>query len=123
MDEENKLVESTEQEKEQEKEEEKEPETEKPKSNWFRNIMSVDETRISALIVCMIASLAFGGYIYLTTNEISAVWADIVETLIFCITGINISQVFTGNSGEGGKGKLGATLQNFLGGNKPNNNK
>ena len=117
MDEENKTVENIEQEKEEENTEQA-----KPKSNWFRNIMSVDETRISALIVCMIASLAFGGYIYLTTNEISAVWADIVETLIFCITGINISTMFTAN-GEGGKGKLGATLQSFLGGNKPNNNK
>ena len=62
---------------------------EKFKNGFFHNIMSVDETRVSVLMISLIGSLVFGGYMYLLTGALSVVWADIITTLIFAVAGIN----------------------------------
>jgi len=75
-------------------------------SRFFHNVMSVDETRVSVLMIGFMVSLIFGGYMYLTTGALSQVWADIVETLIFAVAGINAV-----NSVVGGNNKLGQMLR------------
>ena len=75
-------------------------------SRFFHNVMSVDETRVSVLMIGFMVSLIFGGYMYLTTGVLSQVWADIVETLIFAVAGINAV-----NSVVGGNNKLGQMLR------------
>ena len=75
-------------------------------SNFFHSIMSVDETRVSVLMIGFMLSLFFGGYMYLSTGALSQVWADIVETLIFAVAGINAV-----NSLVGGNNKLGQILR------------
>ena len=68
-------------------------------SRFFHNVMSVDETRVSVLMIGFMVSLIFGGYMYLTTGALSQVWADIVETLIFAVAGINaVNSVVGGNN-------------------------
>jgi len=69
-------------------------------SGFFRNIMSVDETRVSVLMLSLIASLFFGGYMYLVTGTLSTVWADIITTLILAVTGINAINSFTSAGGR-----------------------
>jgi len=59
------------------------------KNGFFHNIMSVDETRVSVLMISLVGSLVFGGYMYLVTGALSVVWADIITTLILAVAGIN----------------------------------
>lgn len=59
------------------------------KNGFFHNIMSVDETRVSVLMISLVGSLVFGGYMYLLTGALSVVWADIITTLILAVAGIN----------------------------------
>jgi hypothetical protein len=75
-------------------------------SNFFHNIMSVDETRVSVLMFSLVGSLMFGAYIYAITGALSPIWADIITTLIFSVAGINAV-----NSVVGGNNKLGQMLR------------
>ena len=86
---------------------EQQPQQRSKASIFFHNIMSVDETRVSVLMIGFVVSLIFGGYMYLSTGALSQVWADIVETLIFAVAGINAV-----NSVVGGNNKLGQMLRN-----------
>ena len=87
--------------------EQQQPQQRSKASIFFHNIMSVDETRVSVLMIGFVVSLIFGGYMYLSTGALSQVWADIVETLIFAVAGINAV-----NSVVGGNNKLGQMLRN-----------
>jgi len=79
-------------------------------SSFFSDGLSVDETRVSVLMICLLGSLIFGGYIYLVTGAISAVWADLITTLIISVAGINaLSTVM-----EGRKTKATEALSTFL---------
>lgn len=82
---------------------------EKLKEGFFHSVMSVDETRVSVLMLSLIATLVFGGYMYLITGALSAVWADIITTLILAVAGINAVNAVTSS------GKLNSVL------NKTNN--
>ena len=64
--------------------------------SFFSDGLSVDETRVSVLMLGFVASLIFGGYMYLTTGTISSVWSDIVITLILSVAGINAISTFVG---------------------------
>ena len=78
---------------------EQQPQQRSKASIFFHNIMSVDETRVSVLMIGFVVSLIFGGYMYLSTGALSQVWADIVETLIFAVAGINaVNSVVGGNN-------------------------
>lgn len=79
---------------------------EKLKNGFFHNIMSVDETRVSVLMISLIGALVFGGYMYLLTGALSVVWADVITTLILAVAGINAvnsittSGIFKKNTNE-----------------------
>jgi len=61
------------------------------KKSFFLSSLSVDETRISALIICLILSFLFGGYNYIVAGDITANLANIITTLIYAIAGVNIT--------------------------------
>jgi hypothetical protein len=65
-------------------------------TTFFSDGLSVDETRVSVLMLGFVASLIFGGYMYLMTGAISTVWADIIITLILSVAGINAISTFVG---------------------------
>nr|DAE79819.1 MAG TPA: hypothetical protein [Caudoviricetes sp.] len=77
--------------------------------NFFSDGLSVDETRVSVLMICLLGALTFGGYIYFVTGAISTVWADLITTLIIAVAGINaLSTVMEG------KQKINDNLSNLL---------
>lgn len=91
---------------------------EQPKNNFFHNVMSVDETRVSLLMVCLVTSLVFGAYMYVVNTDISKTWADIIETFAYCVTGINVAGAVMG--GAVGKSKVGGFIQSAFGLNQSN---
>lgn len=59
---------------------------------WFwQNGLSIDETKLSALILCLIGCLVFGGINYSTIGDISTNLTTIITALIYSIAGVNIT--------------------------------
>lgn len=88
------------------------------RSNFFSKFMSVDETRVSVLMICLLASLLFSMYAYLSNGDISANFVSIVETFIYCVTGINVASAFTGGQNST-TNKIGNAIKNVF--NSSNN--
>lgn len=87
-------------------------------NNFYDNIMSVDETKASVLMICLIASLIFGAIMYIINADISKVWADIIETFAYCVTGINVANAVA--NGTMGTSKFGGFIKNTFGINNDN---
>ena len=66
-------------------------EEETPKREFFLSGLSIDEKRLSALILCLIVTILFGGYNYVISGDISSNLTNIITTLIYAITGVNIT--------------------------------
>ena len=59
---------------------------------WFwQNGLSIDETKLSALILCLFGCLIFGGINYSTIGDISTNLTTIITALIYSIAGVNIT--------------------------------
>lgn len=61
------------------------------KTRFLLSGLSADETKLSALIVCLLLTIAFSGYTYITSGDISQNLTSIITTLIYAVAGINIS--------------------------------
>ena len=61
------------------------------KTRFLLSGLSADETKLSALIVCLLLTIAFSGYTYMTSGDISQNLTSIITTLIYAVAGINIS--------------------------------
>ena len=57
---------------------------------FWKNGLSIDETKTSALIICLFIVIIFACVHYHYMNDISNNIKDIIETLIYAIAGINI---------------------------------
>ena len=68
-----------------------EDEQEHPKRNFLLSSLSIDEKRISALIVGLVLSLIFAGFNYIWVGDITNNLTNIITTLIYAIAGINIT--------------------------------
>lgn len=62
----------------------------KPKNFWSDGL-SIDESKVSCLIICLIFGMIFVGYSYLKFQDISNNLADIIIALIYGVTGINVA--------------------------------
>jgi len=60
------------------------------KHGFFSSMMSMDEARVSALMLSLLVSLGFGGYAYLEFGDVSEKWTSLIETFAYCVTGINM---------------------------------
>lgn len=62
------------------------------------NLIGIDEAKWSAIILILIGSTIFGGFMYYTTGEISDNWTNIIITAIWAIAGVNgvnaVSKIF-----------------------------
>lgn len=61
------------------------------KTRFLLSGLSVDETRLSALILCLLATMIFGGFAYFFTGDLTANLTSIITTLIYAIAGVNIT--------------------------------
>lgn len=82
-------------------------------SYFFTHVMSVDETRISVLMISFIFSLGFSAYMYAMTGEINHAWVDIVETIVMCISAINVATSITCNKNISSNGTTNTLNNNF----------
>ena len=89
------------------------PAVEHPR-NFFSNVMSVDETRVSVLMICLVVSLIYGAYMYAIKGDVGANWASVIETFAYCVTGINVAAAVT--QGGLGQSKVGGLVKSLFGG-------
>ena len=61
------------------------------KRGFFLSSLSIDETRLSALILCLLACMIFGGISYVLVGDITANLTNIITALIYSIAGVNIT--------------------------------
>ena len=61
------------------------------KRGFFLSGFSIDEGRISALIICLFCAIIFGGFTYSMNGDISVNYTNIVTALIYAIAGVNIT--------------------------------
>ena len=74
-----------------------------PKTRFLLSGLSVDETKLSALIICLLAAMLFGGVNYCFNGDISNNLTSIITTLIYTIAGVNITSNILGKmTGPGG---------------------
>lgn len=62
----------------------------KPVHFWTDGI-SIDESKVSCLIICLIGGMIFAGFAYLQYQDISSNFTDILIALVWGITGINVA--------------------------------
>ena len=62
-----------------------------PKTRFLLSGLSVDETKLSALILCLILAMVFSGITYVFNGDISNNLTSIITTLIYAIAGVNIT--------------------------------
>lgn len=59
--------------------------------HFWSDGLSIDESKVSCLIICLIGGMIFAGFAYLQYQDISTNFADILIALIWGITGINVA--------------------------------
>lgn len=57
--------------------------------NFWKDGLSLDETKVSALVVSLIFCLIFAFGIYLYKGDISTNLVSVINTLIYSIAGVN----------------------------------
>ena len=62
----------------------------KSKSFWDDGL-SIDETKISSLIICLLAGMIYVGVAYTMNGDISSNLADIIMALIYAVASINVA--------------------------------
>lgn len=62
--------------------------------NFFSRFISVDEAKVSTLVIVLIGMVIFSCVQYAHTGDISANLADIVQALIYGLAGINVADRF-----------------------------
>lgn len=58
--------------------------------NSIQHVLSVDELKVSALILCLLALTGVAGYECIYAGDISANLKDLLEVIVAAITGINV---------------------------------
>ena len=62
----------------------------KKKSFWDDGL-SIDETKISCLILCLLAGMVYVGIAYMINGDVSTNLADIIIALIYAVASINVA--------------------------------
>ena len=95
---------------------------EKLTGRWFwKNGLSIDETKTSTLIICLLVCMIFGGINYIIKGDITNNLTAIIQALIYAIAGVNITNGFF-NNGIFNKYGSSSTPTNYGMNNYNNNN-
>lgn len=66
-------------------------------TTWFwKDGLSIDETKMSTLIICLLVCMAFAGINYIANGDITNNLTAIIQALIYAIAGVNISNNLNG---------------------------
>jgi hypothetical protein len=61
--------------------------------NFLKDGLSIDEARVSALIICLMSGFGILGYVYITDGTVNQILVSLLETLIFAVAGVNAANI------------------------------
>lgn len=61
------------------------------KTSLIQQSFSIDETKLSSLIICLFSCMLFGGYNYIMIGDITTNLTSVITALIYSIAGVNIT--------------------------------
>lgn len=64
----------------------------------FSRIFSIEESKVSTMIICLIGTLTFACIVYVQTGEFNPNIANVIIALIAGVAGMNISSNFNVNA-------------------------
>jgi len=71
---------------------------------FLKDGFSIDEMKVSSLVICLFVITGFGCYAYFKYGDITNNWLTLLETIIMSIAGVNvvgsISSVIRSNRGD-----------------------
>ncbi|MGL5676855.1 MAG: hypothetical protein ACRDDX_10610 [Cellulosilyticaceae bacterium] len=67
------------------------------KKGTLKDTFSINEYKVSALILCLLTCMAFGGYNYIVHGDVTDNLTNIILALITAVAGVNIADRFTAN--------------------------
>lgn len=56
---------------------------------FLKDGFSIDEMKVSVLVLCLIAVVAIGGYGYISSGDITSNWLTLTEFFIASVAGVN----------------------------------
>lgn len=65
---------------------------------WFSKVFSVEESKVSTMIICLIGTLAFACVVYVQTGEFNPNITNVIIALIAGVSTVNISSNFNVNA-------------------------
>ncbi len=65
------------------------------KDGFVKNVFSMQEKRVSTLIICLLSIMVLAFYLYITREDIPETMMIIIQTLIYIIGGVNGLNVAT----------------------------
>ena len=88
-------------------------EKENTRKGFLLSAFSIDEARISVLILCLLLTIVFGGVNYVLVGDITANLTNIIITLIYAIAGVNItSSIVNSINNKGEKAEMIVSAKN-----------
>lgn len=57
----------------------------------MKELISIEEKKVSALVVVLLATLFFALYLYLTKGDIPTTLADIIKAAIYATAGVSVA--------------------------------
>jgi hypothetical protein len=66
-------------------------------SNWFRHLFSLDELKVSGLLIAMFAILIIDGFMAITRGDVPPQLSTITITIVAGVAGFNAISVVAGN--------------------------
>jgi len=84
------------------------------RKGFLLSAFSIDEARISVLILCLLLTIIFGGVNYVLVGDITANLTNIIITLIYAIAGVNItSSIVNSINNKGEKSEMIVSAKNI----------
>ena len=88
-------------------------EKENARRGFLLSALSIDEARLSILILCLLLTIIFGGVNYVLVGDITANLTNIIITLIYAIAGVNItSSIVNSINNKGEKNEMIVSAKN-----------
>lgn len=92
------------------------------KHSFFLSSLSIDETRLSVLILCLLSCMIFGGVNYILVGDITANLTNIILTLIYAIAGVNITNAVVNTFGNNNNNNCSRSNEMIVNARDANNN-
>jgi pilus assembly protein TadC len=74
--------------------------------NFLKDGLSIDEARVSSLIICLFGGFGILGYVYIQDGIVNELLVGLLETLIIAVAGVNAATIISNAFGKKSNNKV-----------------